>query len=185
MGLVEGYEIIRVLPCIADTAKIRVIAHLKSDAGEAIPYLNAILRRTVYNPGSNTLTFKKEGMCFTVKPDEITATKLDDLDHARRELDALVAQINRAWERRSEIEPSYERGMRLTALQLYRGLPATNCRQCWDASCLAFATKLLAGEASVLACRPLFTPEYRAKRVRLLELLEEAGYEVPPEFLGA
>lgn len=38
--------------------------------------------------------------------------------------------------------------------------------------------------ASVLACRPLFTPEFRGKRVKLLELLEEAGYEVPAEFLS-
>ncbi len=37
----------------------------------------------------------------------------------------------------------------------------------------------------MLACKPLFTPAYRNKRGQLLELLEEAGYEVPPEFLGA
>lgn len=185
MGRVNGYEITKELPCIADTALIRVIARLGSDAGEAIPYVNAVLKRTVYNPGANTLTFKKEGMCFTVKPREITATKLRDLEHAHEELRGLLELINDAWERRGELTPSYERGVRLTALQIYKGLPATNCRECGEASCLAFATKMLSGEASILMCKPLFTAEFREKRVQLLELLEEAGYEVPPEFLNA
>ena len=96
----------------------------------------------------------------------------------------MVDQANDVWERRAEITPSYERGVQLNALMLYKGLPATNCKECGDPSCLAFAAKLLSGEASVLACKPLFTPKFREKRVALLELLEGAGYEIPPEFLA-
>ncbi|GAB4274906.1 MAG: (Fe-S)-binding protein [Deferrisomatales bacterium] len=184
MPKIEGYEITTVLPCIADTAKIRVIARLKGEAGEVLPYLNAEEKRAVFNPGAQTVTFKREGMCFTVKNAEITATKLRDVEHARAELDALVARLNEVWDRRDQITPSYDRGLQLTALQIYKGLPGTSCRECGEPSCLAFAAKLLADEVSVLACRPLFTPEFRDKRVKLLELLEEAGYEVPPEFLS-
>ncbi|RMG89722.1 MAG: hypothetical protein D6708_09515, partial [Candidatus Dadabacteria bacterium] len=94
-------------------------------------------------------------------------------------------RLNEVWERRDEITPSYDRGLQLTALQIYKGLPGANCRECGEPSCLAFAAKLLADEVSVLACRPLFTPAFRDRRVKLLELLEGAGYEVPPEFLSA
>jgi ArsR family metal-binding transcriptional regulator len=184
MALVCSYEIVKVLPCIADTSKIRVIAELDADIGEALPYLNAELKKVVFNPGGKTLTYKREGMCFTFHANGITATKLRDVEHAQAELQAMVDRVNDVWERRADITPSYERGIQLTALQIYRGLPATNCKACGEPSCLAFSAKLLSGEASVLACKPLFTPEFRGKRSKLLELLEEAGYEIPAEFLG-
>lgn len=185
MPLVNSYDIVTVLPCIADTSLIRVIAKLDADIGEALPYLNATMKKVVFNPGGKTLTYKVDGMCFTFHQNGITATKLRDLEHAHQELRGMQARINDVWERRGEITPSFERGMQLTALQIYKGLPATNCKQCGEPSCLAFAAKLLAGSTSVLACQPLFTPEFRAKRGALLELLAGAGYEVPPEFLGA
>jgi ArsR family metal-binding transcriptional regulator len=184
MPLVSKYEIVTVLPCIADTSKIRVIAKLDADIGEALPYLNATMKKVVFNPGGKTLTFKKEGMCFTFQSDAITATKLRDLPHAHEELGRMMAQVNDVWERRGEITPSYERGVKLNPFQIFKGLPATNCKECGEPSCLAFATKLLSGEVSILACKPLFTPSFREKRIGLLELLEEAGYEIPPEFLA-
>jgi ArsR family metal-binding transcriptional regulator len=184
MPLVSKYEITTVLPCVADTSKIRVIAKLDADIGEALPYLNATMKKVVFNPGGKTLTYKKEGMCFTFHENGITATKLRDLRHAHEELRAMLDQVNAVWERRAELTPSYERGLQLNALQIYKGLPATNCRECGELSCLAFAAKLLSGEVSVLACKPLFTPSFREKRVVLLELLEGAGYEIPAEFLA-
>lgn len=183
MPLVSKYEITTVLPCIADTSKLRVIARLDTDIGEALPYLNATMKKVVFNPGGKTLTYKKEGMCFTFHENGITATKLRDLPHAHEELQAMLDRVNDVWERRAEITPSFERGAQLNALILYKGLPAANCKECGEPSCLAFAAKLLSGEASVLACKPLFTPKFREKRVALLELLEGAGYEIPPEFL--
>lgn len=185
MPLVNRYEIVKVLPCIADTALIRVVATLDADIAEALPYLNATLKKVVFNPGGKTLTYKVEGMCFTFHQNGITATKLRDVEHAHQELQAMVDRVNDVWERRAEITPSFERGVQLTALQIYKGLPATNCKECGEPSCLAFAAKLLSGTITVLACKPLFTPEFREKRGKLLELLEEAGYEVPPEFLSA
>ena len=138
MRLVSKYEITTVLPCIADTSKLRVIAKLDADIGEALPYLNATMKKVVFNPGGKTLTYKKEGMCFTFHENGITATKLRDLPHAHEELQAMMDHVNEVWERRAEITPSYERGVQLNALMLYKGLPATNCKECGEPSCLAF-----------------------------------------------
>jgi ArsR family metal-binding transcriptional regulator len=184
MPLLNRYEIVSVLPCLADTAKIRVIADLDADITEALPYVNAVLKRAVFNPEAGTLTVVRAGMCFSVRARRIAGAKLRDLDHAREELEWWLALINDTWERRATITPSFERGQPLSAIQIFKGLPATNCKVCGEATCLAFAAKLLAEKASVLCCAPLFTPEWRGKRVGLLELLEGAGYEVPPEFLA-
>jgi ArsR family metal-binding transcriptional regulator len=184
MPLVSRYEIVSVMPCLADTAKIRVTAQLDGDIAEALPYINAVLRRAVFNAQGRTLTEVRGGMCFTLHARRIAGAKLRDLDHAREELERWMALINDTWERREAITPSFERGLQLGAIQIYKGLPATNCKACGEATCLAFAAKLLAEKTSVLSCAPLFTPSWREKRVALLELLEGAGYEIPPEFLA-
>jgi len=184
MRLIERFEIVRVLPCIADTAKIRVVARCDSDIGEALPYLNATVKGTTYNPGSKSLSVQRDGMRFNFFPDGVTAVKLRDLDHARAELQGWTDRINETWENRGEITPSFERGTRLTVLQVYKALPATNCRRCGEISCLAFAAGLVADEVSVLACRPLFEATGQERRRALLELLDSRGRDVPAEFLA-
>jgi ArsR family metal-binding transcriptional regulator len=184
MPLVNRYEIVSVVPCLADSVRIRVTAQLDADIGEALPYVNAVLKRAVFNAEPRTLTVIRAGMCFSLHTRRIAGAKLRDLDHAREELEWWLALINDTWERRATITPSYERGQQLSAIQIFKGLPATNCKACGEATCLAFAAKLLGEKASVLSCTPLFTPEWREKRVALLELLEGAGYQIPPEFLA-
>lgn len=184
MSLIERFEIIRVLPCIADTAKIRVVAQCDGDIGEVLPYLNATVKGATYNPGSHSLSVQRDGMRFNFFSGGVTAVKLRDLDHARTELQGWTERINETWEDRAKITPSLERGVRLTALQVYKALPASNCRQCGEASCLAFAARLVADEVSVLSCLPLFEAEKRGTRLALLELMESAGRDVPAEFLS-
>lgn len=63
---------------------------------------------------------------------------------------------------------------RPTALQVYRFLPGTNCRECGEESCMAFAIKLVAREASVSACKPIDVN----KKEKLIELLTPKVREV-------
>ena len=46
--LLRSYEITRVLPCLADPEKIRVIAEVSGEIHEAFFDLNGILRRCIY-----------------------------------------------------------------------------------------------------------------------------------------
>jgi ArsR family metal-binding transcriptional regulator len=184
MPLVTQLEIISVVPCLADTMRIRVTAQLDADIGDVLPYLNATHKNAIYNPGTRTLTMRREEMLFTLRRNSLTGTKLRDVDHARIELERWVATINETWEHRTEIVPSVERREQPTALQVYKRLPATNCRECGESTCLAFAAKLLAERVSVVSCAPLFTPEGREQRLALVELLETAGYVVPSVFGG-
>ena len=48
--------------------------------------------------------------------------------------------------------------MSLTALEIYRKLPQTNCAKCLLPSCLAFAAALIAGRKRIRDC-PELTPE--------------------------
>lgn len=52
--------------------------------------------------------------------------------------------------------------MGLTGIQIYKLLPQTNCKECGEPTCLAFAMKLAAGKADISLC-PYVSEESKAK----------------------
>jgi len=66
----------------------------------------------------------------------------------------------------------------LRPLDVYRHLPGTNCGECGEVNCMAFAAKLIEREKRVEDCKPLFKPEYKAKLQKLLEVLRPPVKEV-------
>jgi ArsR family metal-binding transcriptional regulator len=177
--LLRSYKITRVLPCIADPEKIRVIAQVPDGIQEVFPYLNAILKGCIYNHPANTLTIRKDQKLITLHAFHIALAKVEDEKEAEELLKWLKDLINETYERRSEIEPNYSKGADLKALDLYKLLPGTNCKECGEPACLAFAVKLAGQEAGILKCGPLFSGKYQEKRKVLIELLHAAGYDVP------
>jgi acetyl-CoA decarbonylase/synthase complex subunit gamma len=52
--------------------------------------------------------------------------------------------------------------MALTGIEIFKLLPKTNCKECGEPTCLAFAMKLAAGKAELTAC-PYVSDEAKAK----------------------
>jgi ArsR family metal-binding transcriptional regulator len=64
----------------------------------------------------------------------------------------------------------------VTALQIYGWLPKSNCKACGEATCLAFAVKLLHGEQKLENCRPLLSEhKYAENRNIMQEMIEALG----------
>jgi ArsR family metal-binding transcriptional regulator len=180
--LVEAIEITHVLPCLADPSKIRFHAQASADLSEVLPYLNAVIRRAIYNRAVPALTYTQDYRIICLHPRQITGAKVDDIEDARALLESLRALVNETWSRRAEITPSYDRREKLTPLAIYKLLPRTNCHRCGFPTCLAFATELAAERRSVIQCAPLFEAEAVEQRRLLCEMLVDAGYEVPSPF---
>ena len=66
----------------------------------------------------------------------------------------------------------------LSPLDVYKLLPKTNCRQCGEKNCMAFATKLVNREVSLNECTPLLAEENEKAHSQLRELLKPAVKEV-------
>ena len=62
-------------PCVADRTKIRIVAHISGDMGEAFPYLNAVMRGAFYNPVGGHLTFMESYRAVSLYPSRIAAAK--------------------------------------------------------------------------------------------------------------
>ncbi len=176
--LLHSYKITRILPCLADPMKIRVIADVSREIQEVFPYLNAIMKGCIYNHPANTLTIRKDQKLITLHALHITLAKIEDEREAEEILKWLKDLINDTYEKRDQIPPNYSMAAELKALDLFKLLPGTNCRKCGEPSCIAFAIKLAGRDIEVGKCEPLFLDKYQEKRAVMLEMLSAAGYEV-------
>ncbi|MGA2518678.1 MAG: (Fe-S)-binding protein [Thermodesulfobacteriota bacterium] len=174
--LLHSYKISRTLPCLADPEKIRVIADVSDEIPEVFPFLNAVLKGCIYNHPALTLTIRKDGKLFTLHAHHITLAKIEDENEAEEILKWLKDLINETYEKRDQIEPNYSMAAELKALDIFKLLPGTNCKQCGEQACLAFAVKLVAQDIDIMKCDPLFSGEFQGKQKVLLELLRAAGY---------
>ncbi|MDI6719749.1 MAG: acetyl-CoA decarbonylase/synthase complex subunit gamma [Methanomicrobiales archaeon] len=59
----------------------------------------------------------------------------------------------------------------ISPIDVYNLLPRTNCRECGEANCMAFATRLVNGEYVLEDCTPLLRPEYAHLHADLSDLL--------------
>src|SRR4030066_1720120 len=181
--LLSSYKITRILPCIADPEKIRVIAEVSDQIHEVFPYLNAVLKGCIYNHPALTLTIRNEEKLITLHVRHVSLTMIEDEKEAQEILDWLRNLINETYQNRDQIEPNYSEGDQLKPSDVQKLLPGTNCKECGFRSCLAFAFKLVDQKIEIGKCLPLFSDLFVEKRKVLLEILQNAGLKVPPEFL--
>jgi len=170
------------LPCLADPNKIRFIAYADRDISEMLPYLNTKIEKAIYNHAGHTMTIKKEGRLIGITGRQIAGGKIIDEADAREILKWLKDLTNYCYENKEKIEPDYERRRKLSALDIYKLLPGTNCKQCGKLTCLAFAVNLSEEEINVMKCYEIFRGEYAQKRKELFRVLKNAGYGVPEVF---
>jgi len=177
--LLKDYSFETMLPeCNPMAETINAIADLSDDISEVLPYLASVIKVCTYDDDTKTLTFRHDGKGVALYPRRITVTKLPDREEAKRVLDELKALINSTYDNRHNIKPCYKKGGELKYLDIFKLLPRTNCRECGQPTCLAFATKVVQQEASISQCSPLFSGQFEEKRGKLSDMLQAAGYEV-------
>jgi ArsR family metal-binding transcriptional regulator len=171
-----GQTAIMVLaPCVADPARIRLIAHLSGDLTEVFPYVNTEMPTACFNRNGPTFTFMDGHRMISLYPRRITVAKADEIVDAWRTLEAIRCRVNNTWARRAGIAPSYEMREKPPALEIFKRLPRTNCRACGELTCLAFAVKLWSGGGQVSRCQPVVAGAFAHLRPALLEICRGLG----------
>jgi len=169
--LLQGFTINQVMDCIADPTKNRIIAEFWDKVDAVFPYLNAVVRNLMYNPGANSVTVNRGGRILTFYPHVAVMAKVDGEEDAEAQLRWFQELCNDTWHRRDEIAPCYERRQQLGPLDVYRLLPQLNCGDCGERTCMAFAFRLLFGELELETCSHLAEPDYAEGGRRLAELV--------------
>jgi ArsR family metal-binding transcriptional regulator len=175
---VFGRAAIMVLaPCVADTTKIRLIAHISGDMTEAFPYLNAEMQTACYNQHGPTFTFMDGYRMINLYPRRLTVAKADEIVDAWRTMEDIRRRVNGVWARRDAILPCYRMREKPPALEIFKRLPGVNCGACGQRTCLAFAVHLWQGQGRLSECRPVFEGEHRRLKDALVAICGGLGVQ--------
>ena len=147
-------------PCEPGAERYSAVAHLPKSIAEVLPYLNATLTGANYMPSANALTWKRAGHLVAFHADRVAVSNVTDREEAINELDRMVDLVNRTWDRKAEIRPDFQARKRPPPMAIYQQLPKTNCRECGQVTCMAFAFGLSKGDCTMVEC-PGLTSEQR------------------------
>ena len=168
----DSIALARTTPCLAEPGKIIVTGKPARSLAEVIPYLAALPDVIAYNPQTLSLTFRRRTGFITLYPDRVYITKVKDLAEGLELLVALTAAINTTWDHRQELVAIHTGRRAPRPLDIYVQLPQTNCGQCGDATCMAFAVGLLTQNHVVDDCPMLrFDPAFADRRATLDAML--------------
>jgi len=151
--------------CNPSFQSLHCIAHLDQDIAPALPYLNAVLGGFEYLLEPPSVTFKVHGKFITLHGRKIAINALKDEAEADRILEWLKREVNEAWDKRYDIQPSYEGMPRPKLPEILKLLPKTNCRDCGAPTCLVFVTQVMEGVKGAEDCPPLLEENKRLLKV--------------------
>jgi ArsR family metal-binding transcriptional regulator len=166
------------IECMPASTKFNAIIDLETDIGGLLPYLATAIRGCTYFHGTNELNYMERGHIVAIRSKQITVTALQDEVEAQQMCEELKRMINGVHERRDSITPTLRKQARVDPLTVYRELPQTNCGECGETTCMAFAARVVSREVPVSHCGPLLLEEYESNRERLWGMLEQAEYDV-------
>jgi len=181
--LLETVQITFIAACMADDTKLRFIAQFDRDISEVMPYLNATVKGAVYTPGIPTLGIQQGHRMVTLYGTRLAVGKTDEIVDTWRTMAWVKDLVNRTWIDRDSIEPCMEERAKPQPLEIFKRLPGTNCRDCGEPTCMAFAARLSRGEAALGECPHIYLAECEEKRTALLTLfpgLEAEGGSAAP-----
>lgn len=136
-----------------------------------IPYLATLPDVIVYNPATCTVTFRRQHGFMTLYSDKVYITKVKDVEEGLELLKALTDAINVTWSHRAELVAVTAARSAPRLLDIWALLPQTNCKQCGDATCMAFAAALLQQKRSLTDCLSLTADPLFSERRAALEAM--------------
>ncbi len=157
----NAIPLVKTLPCLAEPGRIIIIGEPSQPLSQVIPYLATLPGVIAYNPETCTLTFRRPRGFMTLYADKVYITQVRDVDEGLELLNALKEAVNTTWVHRAELVTATVEKRVPRLLDIWALLPETNCRQCGEATCMAFAAglfhqKRMPSECPILTSDPAF-----------------------------
>lgn len=169
--LVEDYDVEVTTPeCDLESPIYMARVNLASDIGEALPYVNASVEKAEFIPGVPALIFREGGRKYAMRPREILISNISERPEAVALARAMIDKVNKIWEDRQNIEPSYDSWEKPKVLDILKLLPGSSCKECGVPTCMAFAAKLSEGKAKLEECPPMADPKNADKLAALQKM---------------
>ncbi|MCS7128079.1 MAG: hypothetical protein N3E36_02730 [Sulfolobales archaeon] len=145
---------------------ISIEAKSQEVLGDAIKGLTYIvpIQNIAFNEEMNCATLRLFNRLIGIYSDgriSFCAENLNDAAEVLRGIDEVLREA-REYVKLYGIPSSddIKRLLKLNAIELYKHLPKTNCRNCGEATCLAFAVKVLSGNRKLKECPLLLRKDF-------------------------
>jgi ArsR family metal-binding transcriptional regulator len=171
MPYLDAVSLIKTIPCLAEPGKVIVVGSPSQPLSDVIPYMATLPGVISYNPATCALTFRRKPGFITLESQKIYITQVKDSSEGLILLEAVKDAINVVWEKREELSAVTVRKRAPQHLDVWELLPRTNCKQCGEPTCLAFAVGLIMQKRQLEECRPLQDDPYLSDRYSTLQAM--------------
>lgn len=160
---------------VSDPQKLHAEISVGEDSGRLIPLMACLIKGGAYRPDVPSLALEEGHRIIIFCPGEIVISRADDLldfwINARRSVD-LVCE---AHEKQRVLTPVDEPRHGISAIEIFRRLPATDCGQCGKPNCMEFAVAVFTGKGSPEDCPPLREEAWLEHRKSAFRLVKTIG----------
>ncbi|MGY5853547.1 MAG: (Fe-S)-binding protein [Candidatus Thorarchaeota archaeon] len=184
----EGFtfSVSEIKPCLADNMRVRIIAEFEGDLTPILEILFLHFRNANYSRNLVCVTTKRAGSSTTVfGSGRVTMTYLKDEQEAIDKLMNLARTFSRAFAYLDANGPAssevVEIKENINALQIHKLLPQTDCGDCSESGCFAFATLLMNGERDIDDCDPIKLRENADRREALVRVIQPINLDIVRE----
>lgn len=108
---------------------------------------------------------------MTLYPNKVYITQVVDTAEGLELFAALKEAVNAVWEKRAELVAVAAKKRAPRHLDIWELLPRSNCDQCGEATCLAFAVAVLQQKRPLTECLRLQADDAFTDRLSTLEAL--------------
>ena len=160
--LVETIEIKEISPCMADPEKIKFIAQADKPLGDILSILYLYMPNSNYSESLAMMSYKQSQRLVTVFANgKVSMTYVKDRQEAEKLVEELRGTLNRAIVHYiSHGKPDsklVEAKKKVNVNMVYQLLPRSDCKECGEAGCYAYAVRLVNGDVDLEKCKPLLT----------------------------
>ena len=153
----EKFEVVDRSPCLADPERFKIIAKTDKKLEGLLPILFLAVPNARYSESSKTMSYSFDRHNVVVGYNgEVAVTFIKDDDELKDLTKKITDLLNRglAYQASHPKVPNnlIEEKKKLSPMAIHKKLPQTNCKECGESGCYAFASKLFIGEKSVEDC---------------------------------
>jgi len=167
----DSIALTRTHACMAEPGRIVVVGRPSCPLDDVLPYLAMLPNVITFDPAGHMLMLRRDRGWITLLSREVQITNVADVAEGLQLFAALVDAINATWANRQALVAASGHRRAARPLDVWSLLPQTNCGQCGEATCMAFAFALLQNGRSLAECPPLAADGAYATRRAALEAM--------------